>query len=141
MQEALGFPAAVTAGLFSSCSRSQAFQLISAAEGCSGSAPFCCFRPSLSSSQHQHDSILNLRPELINALIYYSGTSSTEMSKTDAGPTADNLNIHMKDMQNQTNIIQMIRAGMGILLGSESPEEAPALSWKWEGARKASWRR
>lgn len=63
------------------------------------------------------------------------------MSKTDTGPTAENLNIHTKDMQNQTNTIQLIRAGMGIQLGSESPEEAPDLTGKWEGTRKASWRR
>lgn len=63
------------------------------------------------------------------------------MSKTDAGPTAENLNIHVKDVQNQTNTVQMIRAGMGIQLGSESPEEAPDLIWKRKGTRKASWRR
>lgn len=69
------------------------------------------------------------------------GTGSTEMSKTHTDPIAKNLNAHMKDMQNQTNLYSMISAAMGIRLGSESPEEAPDPIWKWEGFWKASWRR
>lgn len=69
----LEFPAGVMAGLLSGCSRSQDFQLISAGSRISWFntvAHFCCFRCSPSFSQDQHDSVLDLRPELINASNY-----------------------------------------------------------------------
>lgn len=71
----LEFPAEVTAGLFSPSSRRQGFQFISAGLSthlCCARiswfcplAHFCCFGPSPSCSQHQQDSTLDLRPEVL----------------------------------------------------------------------------
>lgn len=69
-----------------------------------------------------------------NKCIHSLDTGSTEMSKTDMGLTAESLNIHVKDTQNQINTIQYDHCrGRNTTWLCESPEESPDPVWKREG--------